>query len=79
MVRAPVLAQELRYVTVAGFVEAHELRDKGRGEMLRVLAVGDLKPGRDPLPRPRQHAGEICGRRADRRGGDVAGDASAAV
>ena len=39
MVRAPVLAHELRYVTVAGFVEAHELRDKGRARiMLRVLA-----------------------------------------
>ena len=59
MVRAPVLAQELRYVTVAGFVEAHELRDKGRARiMLRVLAVGDLKSEETPLPRPRQHAGD---------------------
>jgi competence protein ComEC len=49
MVRAPVLAQELRYVTVAGFVEAHELRDKGRARiMLRALAVGDLKPEETP-------------------------------
>src|SRR5262245_47925473 len=49
MVRAPVLAQELRYVTVSGFVEAHELRDKGRARiMLRVLAVGDLKPEDTP-------------------------------
>ena len=48
-VRAPVLAQELRYVTVAGFVEAHELRDKGRARiMLRTLAVGDLKPEETP-------------------------------
>ena len=49
MVRAPVLAQELRYVTVSGFVEAHELRDKGRARiMLRALAVGDLKPEETP-------------------------------
>jgi competence protein ComEC len=49
MVRAPVLAQELRYVTVSGVVEAHELRDKGRARiMLRVLAVGDLKPEETP-------------------------------
>jgi hypothetical protein len=31
IVRAPVLTDELRYVTLAGFVENHELRDKGRG------------------------------------------------
>jgi competence protein ComEC len=49
MVSAPVLAQELRYVAVAGFVEAHEMRDKGRTRiMLRVLAVGDLKPEETP-------------------------------
>lgn len=49
MVRAPVLAHELRYVTVAGFIEAHELRDKGRARiMLRVLAVDDLKPEETP-------------------------------
>src|SRR5262245_50478045 len=43
MVRAPVLTQDLGYVTVAGFVEAHELRDKGRARiMLHALAVGDL-------------------------------------
>jgi competence protein ComEC len=49
MVRAPVLVQELRYVTVAGFVETHESRDKGRARiMLRVLAVGDLKQEETP-------------------------------
>jgi competence protein ComEC len=38
LVRAPVLAQEFRYVTVSGFVEAHELREKGRARlMLRAL------------------------------------------
>ncbi len=47
--RAPVLAHELRYVTVTGFVETHELRDKGRGRiMLRVLSLGDLKPEQRP-------------------------------
>jgi len=48
-VRAPVLAEELRYVRVTGFVEAHELRDKGRARLtLRVLSLGDLTP--DELP-----------------------------
>ena len=49
MVRAPVLAHELRYATVSGFVEAHELRDKGRARiMLRVIAAADLAPGETP-------------------------------
>ncbi len=44
LVRAPVLAQELRYVGLRGWVEAHELRDKGRARLtIRVLALGDLK------------------------------------
>lgn len=39
MVRAPVMAHELGYVKVAGFVETHELRDKGRARIaLRVLS-----------------------------------------
>ena len=43
LVRAPVLAEELRYVRVAGFVEEHELRDKRRARLtLRVLSLGDL-------------------------------------
>jgi competence protein ComEC len=49
IVRAPVLAHELRYVTVTGFIETHELRDKGRARiMLRVISVGDLKPEERP-------------------------------
>jgi competence protein ComEC len=49
MARAPVLAQELRYVTVSGFIEDHELRDKGRARVtLRVIALGDFK--RTELP-----------------------------
>ena len=37
MARAPVLAHELRYVPVTGFIENHELRDKGRARLtLRV-------------------------------------------
>lgn len=49
MARAPVLGQELRYVGVTGFVEAHELRDKGRARItLRVLSVDDLKPEQLP-------------------------------
>jgi competence protein ComEC len=47
--RAPVLAQEIRYVGVTGFIEAHELRDKGRARLtLRVLSLGDLEPDRRP-------------------------------
>lgn len=49
LVRAPVLAEELRYVEVSGFVEAHELRDKGRARLtLRVLSLADLPPDRRP-------------------------------
>jgi competence protein ComEC len=48
-VRAPVLAHELRYVNVAGYVEAHELRDKGRARLtLRVLSLGELGPNERP-------------------------------
>jgi competence protein ComEC len=43
MVRAPVLAHELRYAAVTGFVEGHELRDKGRARLtLRVLSLDHL-------------------------------------
>ncbi|MBM3544196.1 MAG: ComEC family competence protein [Alphaproteobacteria bacterium] len=49
MARAPVLDQELRYVPVSGWVEAHELRDKGRARiLLRVISLADLSPGRLP-------------------------------
>ena len=61
--RAPVLAQEFRYVTVAGFVEAHELRDKGRARlMLRALSVDGLKPEETPyrvrISMPAKYAAE---------------------
>ena len=47
--RAPVLAHELRYVGESGWVEAHELRDKGRARLtIRVLSLGDLEPEERP-------------------------------
>lgn len=49
MTRAPVLASELRYVTVTGFVEEHEGRGKNRARIvLRVLSLGNLAPDRRP-------------------------------
>ena len=43
------LAHELRYVGVSGWVEAHELRDKGRARLtIRVLSLGDLEPEERP-------------------------------
>jgi competence protein ComEC len=43
LTRAPVLAHELRYISLAGFIESHERRDKGRARLtLRVLSLGDL-------------------------------------
>jgi competence protein ComEC len=49
MVRAPVLAHELKYATVAGLIEAHELRDKGRARItLRVLSIENLPPEETP-------------------------------
>ena len=49
MVRAPVLAHELRYAAVTGFVETHELRDKGRARLtLRVIALDHLAPNDRP-------------------------------
>lgn len=49
MARAPVLAQELRYAKVSGWVEVHELRDKGRARiLLRVIALDDLPAGERP-------------------------------
>jgi competence protein ComEC len=63
-VRAPVLHQDLRYTEVSGFVEVHELRDKGRARItLRVLALGDLKPDETPyrvrVSLPRRYAADI--------------------
>jgi competence protein ComEC len=44
-----VLAHELRYAAVTGFVEAHELRDKGRARLtLRVLTLDHLAPNDRP-------------------------------
>jgi competence protein ComEC len=49
IVRAPVLAHEIRYAEVAGFVETHELRDKGRARItLRVLSLDALGPDETP-------------------------------
>ena len=49
LVRAPVLTQELRYVPLAGWVEDHQLRDKGRARItLRVISLGDLGPEERP-------------------------------
>ena len=49
LVRAPVLAHELRYTKLTGFVETHELRDKGRARItLRVLTLDDLRPENRP-------------------------------
>jgi competence protein ComEC len=49
MTRTPVLAQEFRNAQVSGWVEAHELRDKGRARiLLRVIALGDLPSGERP-------------------------------
>lgn len=43
MVRAPVLAKELRYVPVTGFVEAFQRRAGRRARLtLRVISLGDL-------------------------------------
>ncbi len=63
-VRAPVLAHELRYASVAGFVETHELRDKGRARItLRTLALDDVKPDETPyrirVSMPARHAAGV--------------------
>jgi len=49
MARAPVFSHELRYVPVTGFIEDHELRDKGRARLtLRVTALDDLAQAERP-------------------------------
>jgi competence protein ComEC len=49
MVRSPVLERELRYAEVTGFIETHELRERGRARiMLRVLELGALPPDQRP-------------------------------
>lgn len=64
MVRAPVLTQELRYVQVSGWVESHEIRDKGRARiLLRVIALGDLtsdeRPYRVRVTFPAKHSADL--------------------
>ncbi len=49
LVRAPVLAETLRYVKLAGWIEEHELRDKGRARItVRVISVGELASAERP-------------------------------
>ncbi|HEX2448850.1 MAG TPA: ComEC/Rec2 family competence protein [Methyloceanibacter sp.] len=49
MVRAPVLAHELRFAKVAGFIEQHELRDKGRARLtLRLISLDGARPDERP-------------------------------
>ncbi len=50
MARAPVLAEELRYVPVTGFVEAFEHRAGRRARLtLRVISLGDLDAATRPF------------------------------
>lgn len=79
-VRAPVLAHELRYVAVGGFVEAHELRDKGRARIaLRVLTLDGLIPHERPYRVRGQPAGERGRKCQDRRGRHASRNAPAAA
>ena len=49
MARAPVLTKELRGVSVRGWVERFERRDKAKARItLRVIALGDLSPDETP-------------------------------
>ena len=49
MARAPLLAKEMRGVTIKGFVELYERRDKAKARItLRVIALGDLPPAKTP-------------------------------
>ena len=49
MARAPLLVKEMRGVTVKGFVELYERRDKAKVRItLRVIALGDLPPAKTP-------------------------------
>ena len=49
MAPAPLLAKEMRGVTVKGFVELYERRDKAKARItLRVIALGDLPPAKTP-------------------------------
>ncbi|WP_108683579.1 ComEC/Rec2 family competence protein [Methyloceanibacter sp. wino2] len=49
LVRAPVLQDELRHVSVEGYVEAFERRSDARDRLtLRVLSIGSLIPAETP-------------------------------
>jgi competence protein ComEC len=49
MARAPVLAKEMRGVTVKGFVALYERRDKAKARItLRVISLGELPPIETP-------------------------------
>ena len=49
MARAPVLTKEMRGVTVKGWVELYEPRDKARARItLRVIALAELPPEETP-------------------------------
>ena len=80
MARAPVLANELRYVAVTGFVETHELRDKGRARLtLTGHRLGRSCAGTASLSRARDAARQGWRKRQDRRGRHAESDASAAA
>ena len=57
--RAPVLAHELRYVGVSGWVEAHELRDKGRAGSPSGSSPREISSRRN-APRAGHDAGARC-------------------
>ena len=64
MTRAPVLAKELHNVTVKGFVEAFERREKRRVRItLRVISLGALAPEATPY-RVRASLSEKAGKAA---------------
>ncbi len=64
MTRAPVLAKELHNVTVKGFVEAFERREKRRVRItLRVISLGALAPEATPY-RVRVSLSEKAGKAA---------------
>jgi hypothetical protein len=70
--RAPVPAQgELHYVPVKGFIEELQLRSKGSARLtLRVISIGDLKPGKRPAGLYRQGQRD---RRSDPQSGRAQG------
>lgn len=59
LTRAPVLAHELRYVGVTGWVEAHELRDKGARGSPSGSSPWEISSRRN-APRVGHDAGARC-------------------